>query len=160
VELGSRRTDNVASIGVGWSYISSVGEAQLNHPPRMMFRDYMRSVAGMSARIMMDPTVAGLLKDEHGFKTKAQLGEWLAQNVEVAAGTFWGNGVNATASSRMASQGLEPFATLRKVPPDKLIKPFTNAKAIQVVVAGGKIQTTWFVTDFRFGRGILIDNWK
>jgi hypothetical protein len=109
---------------------------------------------------MMDPTVAGLLKDEHGFKTKAQLGEWLAQNVEVAAGTFWGNGVNATASSRMASQGLEPFATLRKVPPDKLIKPFTNAKAIQVVVAGGKIQTTWFVTDFRFGRGILIDNWK
>ncbi|MBP1688782.1 MAG: hypothetical protein H6Q33_4925 [Deltaproteobacteria bacterium] len=110
MELGSRRTDNVASIGVGWSYISSVGEAQLNHPPRMMFRDYMRSVAGMSARIMM--------------------GEWLAQNVEVAAGTFWGNGVNATASSRMASQGLEPFATLRKVPPDKLIKPFTNAKAI------------------------------
>ena len=28
------------------------------------------------------------------------------------------------------------------------------------MVAGGKIQTTWFVTDFRFGRGILIDEWK
>jgi len=33
----------------------------------------------------MDPTVAGLLKDAHGFKTKAELGEWLSKNVEVAA---------------------------------------------------------------------------
>ena len=160
VELGLKRTDNVVSIGVGWSYISSVGEAQLNHPPHMLFRDYMRALAGMSATIIMDPTVAGLLKDAHGFKTKAELGEWLSKNVEVTAGTFWGNGVNATASSPMAFQGLEPFATWRKAAPETLIKPFTNAKAIQVVVAGGKIQTTWFVTDFRFGRGILIDDWK
>jgi hypothetical protein len=55
---------------------------------------------------------------------------------------------------------LEPFAAWLKAPPETLIKPFTNAKAIQVVVAGGKIQTTWFVTDFRFGKGILIDDWK
>jgi hypothetical protein len=160
VELGYKRTDNVVSMGIGWSYISSVGEAQINHPPHMMFRDYMRSLAGMSATIIMDPTVAGLLKDAHGFKTKAELGEWLAKNVEVAAATFWGNGVNATSSSPMAFQGLEPFATWRKAPPETLIKPFTNSKAIQVVVAGGKIQTTWFVTDFRFGRGVLIDDWK
>ena len=160
VELGYKRTDNVVSIGTGWSYISSVGEAQLNHPPHMMFRDYMRSLAGMGATIIMDPTVAGLLRDAHGFKTKAELSEWLSKNVEVAAATYWGNGVNATASSPMAFQGLEPFATWKKVPPETLIKPFTNAKAIQFVVAGGKIQTTWFATDFRLGRGILIDSWK
>jgi hypothetical protein len=120
----------------------------------------MRSLAGVSATIIMDPTEAGLLRDAHGFKTKAELGQWLAKNVEVAVGTFWGNGVNATASSPMAFQGLEPFATWIKASPETLIKPFTNAKAIQAVVAGGKIQTTWFVTDFRFGRGILIDEWK
>lgn len=160
VELGAKRTDNVVSIGTGWSYISSVGEAQLSHGPHMMFRDYMRSLTGMAATIIMDPTVASLLKDAHGFKTKAQLGEWLAKNVEVAASTYWGNGVNATAMMPTALQGLEPYATWRKVPPDTLIKPFTNAKTINVVVAGGKIQTTWFVTDFRFGRGILIDDWK
>ena len=114
----------------------------------------------MAATIVMDPTVAGLLKDAHGFKTKADLGQWLAKNVEVAAGTYWGNGVNSTATTPMALQGLEPYATWIKAPPETLIKPFTNPKAIQVVVAGGKIQTTWFVTDFRFGRGILIDEWK
>jgi hypothetical protein len=160
VTLGYKRTDNVVSIGVGWSYISSVGEAQLKHPPHMLFRDYMRSLAGGGATIIMDPTVAGLLKDAHGFKTKAELGEWLAKNVEVSASTFWGNGVNATGSGPMALQGLEPYATWLKVPPETLIKPFTNARSIQVVVAGGNIQTTWFVTDFRFGRGILIDDWK
>jgi hypothetical protein len=160
VELGYKRTDNVVSIGVGWSYISSVGEAQLNHPPHMLIRDYMRSLTGMGAAIVMDPTVASLLRDVHGFKTKAELGQWLAKNVEVTTGTFWGNGVNATALGPMALQGLEPQASWKKSPPETLIKPFTNPKTIQVVVAGGKIQTTWFVTDFRFGRGILIDEWK
>jgi hypothetical protein len=160
VEEGYKRTDNVVSIGVGWSYISSVGEAQINHPPHMLIRDYMRSLAGSGAAIIMDPTVAGLLKDAHGFKTKAQLGQWLANNVEVTAATFWGNGVNASATMPFAFQGMEPYATWRKAPPETMIKPFTNPKAIQVVVAGGKIQTTWFVTDFRFGRGILIDDWK
>jgi hypothetical protein len=160
VELGYKRTDNVVSIGVGWSYISSVGEAQLNHPPHMLIRDYMRALTGMAATVVMDPTVAGLLKDAHGFKTKADLGQWLAKNVEVAVGTYWGNGVNSTATAPMAFQGLEPYAAWLKAPPETLIKPFTNPKSINVVVAGGGIQTTWFLTDFRFGRGILIDEWK
>jgi hypothetical protein len=160
VELGYKPTDSVVSIGVGWSYISSVGEAQINHPPQMLIRDYMRSLTGMGATVVVDPTVADLLKDVHGFKTKAELSEWLAKNVEVTAGTYWGNGVNATATSPMAFQGLEPYATWRKVSSETLIKPFINPKTIQVVVAGGKIQTTWFATDFRFSRGILIDKWK
>ena len=114
VELGYKRTDNVVSIAGGWSYISSVGESQIKHPPHMLFRDYMRSLTGMGATIVMDPTVAALLKDAHGFKTKAQLGEWLAKNVEVTAGTYWGNGVNTTAMTPMALQGLEPYATWSK----------------------------------------------
>ncbi len=160
VEMGYRRTDNVVSIGVGWSYISSVGEAQRNHPPHMLIRDYMRSLAGMASTVVVDPTVAGLLKDVYGFKTKSQMSDWLAKNVEVAAGTYWGNGVNTTATMPMAFQGLEPYASWKKAPPETLIKPFTNPKAIQIVVAGGNIQTTWFVTDFRFSRGVLIDEWK
>jgi hypothetical protein len=30
-------------------------------------------------------------------------------------------------------------------------------RAIHVVVTGGKIQTTWFVTDFGLRRGIKVD---
>jgi hypothetical protein len=158
--MGYKRTDNVVSIGSGWSYISSVGESMLTHPPNELMRDYMRSLAGMSATVIMDPTVAGLLKDAHGFKTKEELSEYLAKNVQVEAGTFWGNGVNTTASMPMALQSLEPFATWAKLPPEKLIKPFRSSQNIKVIVAGGGIQTTWFVTDFGFRRGILIDEWK
>lgn len=157
-EAGYKRSDDVVSIGMGWSYISSVGESQLKHPPHMLMGDYMRSLAGMGATVIMDPTVAGLLKDAHGFKTKAELGEWLSNYVEVSAGTFWGNGVNTTASTPMALQGLEPLATWLKASPDTLIKPFRNPA--KVIVAGGGIQTTWFVTDFMVSRGILIDDWK
>ncbi len=160
VEMGYKPTDSVVTIGMGWSYISSVGESQLQHPPHMLIRDYMRSLAGMGAGIIMDPTVAGLLKDAHGFKTKGELSKYLAENVQVEVGTFWGNGVNTTASMPMGLQGLEPFATWMKLPPETLIKPFRDPGAIKVVVAGGGIQTTWFVTDFRLGRGILIDDWK
>lgn len=160
VQMGFKPTDNVVTIGIGWSYISSVGEVQIDHPAHMMFRDYMRSLTGMAATIVMDPTVAGLLKDAHGFETKTQLSEWLAGNVEVAVGTYWGNGVNTTGTMPMAHQGLEPYATWLKASPETMIKPFTNSRAIQVVVTGGGIQTTWFVTDFRLGRGILIDDWK
>jgi hypothetical protein len=60
----------------------------------------------------------------------------------------------------LALQGLEPFAAWRKLPGDAVIKPFNNPKGINVVVVGGKTQSTWFATDFRLGRGVLIDNWK
>jgi hypothetical protein len=160
VQLGFKRTDNVVSIGMGWSYISSVGEAQISHPPHMMFRDYMRSLAGMSATIIMDPTVAKLLKDVHGFNTKDELSKFLSENVEVAAETYWGNGVNTTAFKPMALQGREPYATWMNTKAEELIKPFTNARGIRAIVAGGGIQTTWFVTDFQFPGGILIDKWK
>ena len=107
----------------------------------------------------MDPTVAALLKDDQDFQTKPMLSEWLADNVEKSIASFWGNGVVATFFASMAYQGLEPYATYMKMPGDKLIKPLT-AKGIQIVVVGGGIQTTWFVTDFGLGRGVLVDEWR
>jgi hypothetical protein len=65
----------------------------------------------MSATIIMDPTVAKLLKDVHGFNTKDDLSKYLSENVEVEAETYWGNGVNTTAFKPMALQGREPYAT-------------------------------------------------
>jgi hypothetical protein len=103
--------------------------------------------------------VAALLKDAHGFKTKVQLSEWFSQNVEKTVACYWGNGVIQSTAIPLALQGLEPYASWRKLPDDSLIKPFTNSRAIRVVVTGGKIQTVWFVTDFRLGRGVKIDDW-
>jgi hypothetical protein len=161
VQMGFKPTDNVVSVGIGWTSISSVGGSQSLYPTHHLMRDYMRSLSasGSAATILMDPTVAALLKDTHGFKTKAQLSEWFSQNVEKTAGSYWGNGVIQSTAVPFALQGLEPYASWRKLPEDTLIKPFTNPGAIRVVVTGGKIQTTWFVTDFGLRRGIKIDDW-
>jgi len=161
VEMGFKPTDNILSVGMGWSSIASVGASQSIYPTHFLMRDYMSSfcASGSAATLVMDPTVAGLLKDVHGFQSKAQLSEWLSQNVTKTAASYWGNGVIQSTAVPFALQGLEPYASWRKLPDDALIKPFTNPKAIHVVVAGGKVQTMWFVTDFSIRRGVLIDDW-
>jgi hypothetical protein len=162
VQMGFRPTDSVVTVGVGWTYISSVGEALRSYPPHMLMRDYMRALASLGSRatIVMDPTVAALLKNAHGFKTKASLSQWFSSNVERTVASHLGNGVQVGMSTSFAAQGLEPYATWVKLPPETMIKPFNEPKNIQIVVVGGKIQTTWFVTDFMLGRGVLVDEWK
>jgi hypothetical protein len=161
VQLGLKRTDSAVTVGTGWSYVSSVGEAQISYPPQMLIRDYMRSLSGLGATIIMDPTVAALLRDAQGFKTKTELSAWLSQNVEKTVASYFGNGLIATGrgTASLILQGLEPYTSWIKNPPETLIKPF-DLKSIQVVVVGGKTQTTWFVTDQRFGRSGLVDFWR
>jgi hypothetical protein len=162
VQMGYKPTDSVITVGVGWSYISSLGEVQSLYPANMLIRDYMRSLSalGSGATIFVDPTVARLLKNVQGYKTKEQFSEWLSQNVEKTIASYWGNGVITTSNTAFALQGLEPYASWRNAPGDSLIKPFNNPQAINIVVVGGDIQTTWFVTDFRVRRGVLIDDWR
>jgi hypothetical protein len=161
VQMGFKPSDDVVSVGIGWTSVSSVGGSQSIYPTHFLMRDYMRSLSasGSAATVLMDPTVAALLKDTHGFKTKAQLAEWFSQHVEKTAASYWGNGVIQSTAVPFALQGLEPYASWKKLPDDTLIKPFTNPGAIRVVVTGGKVQTTWFVTDFGLRRGIKVDDW-
>jgi hypothetical protein len=162
VQMGFKPGDSVVTVGIGWSSISSVGSVQHLYPPQMLIRDYMKSLSaqGSSATILMDPTVAALLKSVHGFQTKQALAQWLSQNVEKTAESYWGNAVVASISAALAAQGLEPYATWKKLPAEALIKPFNQPQGIQIVVVGGKTQSTWFATDFRLGRGIRVDDWK
>jgi len=162
VQMGFKPGDSVVTVGIGWSYISSAGEVQRNYPAHLLMRDYMKALsgAGSSATIVMDPTVAALLKDTNGFATKAALSQWFSENVEKTVASHLGNGLGIGNAMGMAAQGLEPYATWIKLPPETMIKPFINPKAIQIIVAGGKTQTTWFVTDFRMGRGVLVNDWR
>jgi hypothetical protein len=42
----------------------------------------------MPATVILCPIMAGMLKNAHGFKTKAGRSEYLSKNVEVDAGTM------------------------------------------------------------------------
>ena len=155
---GFKPTDSVVTVGTGWSYISSVGEVQVKYPVQNLIRDYMRSLTGMGASVIVTPETAGILRDAQGFKTKRELSQWLAANVEKTVGSYWGNGVISTMNTSSALQGLEPFASQIKADPESMMKPF-QAGQVNIIVTG-QGQTTWFVTDFGVGRGTRVDNWR
>lgn len=162
VQFGYKKEDSVVTVATGWSYISCGGEALTSYPPQMLIGDYMRSLSanGSAALLCTDPLVAKILHDLEGFATKERLAQWLSQNVEIPARQYWGNGLISTFCANLALQGLEPYATWQKIPQETLIKPFFNSKAINTVVVGGQTNTIWFITDFRLGKGVLIDNWR
>jgi len=139
VQMGFKPEDSVITVGIGWTYISSVVMAERDNPAHMVMADQMEALFGMRsmATIIMDPSVAELLKDSQGFRTKDLLSKWFSENVEKS-----------------------------RYPSGEKIKPFNQASGIKIIVAGGGVQTTWFVTDFMLGqgsmlgRGTLIDDWR
>jgi hypothetical protein len=137
VQMGFKPNDNVLTVATGWSYISSVTEAKREYPVYMWMGDLMKALTMGSATVIMDPSVAELLKDTYGFKTKDQLSKWFSENVEK---TDYASG--------------------------KKVKPFRES-SVNIIVTGGGGQTTWFVTDFGMGRNMvtmggstLIDDWR
>lgn len=162
VQFGYTKEDSVITVALGWTYISCVGEVETEYPPQMLISDYMKSLSavGSAALLCADPLVAGMLHDHEGFTSKEMLSQWLSKNTKVPVQTFWGNGLTTSFYSNLGIQGLEPYATWKKLPPDSLIEPFTNPKAINAVVVGGQTNTIWFITDFRIGKGVLIDAWR
>ncbi len=161
-QFGYKKQDSVVSVGTGWTYISCVGEVEADYPPQMLIRDYMKSLSavGSAALLCADPLVAKMLHDHHGFTSKEMLAQWLSKNVKVPAHQFWGNGLTTSFYANLGLQGLEPYATWQKIPPESLVEPFTNSKAINTVVVGGQTNTIWFITDFRINKGVLIDTWR
>jgi len=73
VQAGFKPEDNIITVATGWSYISSIVMAVQEHPVYMIMGDYMKALAFNSSTVIMDPSVADLLKDSYGFETKEQL---------------------------------------------------------------------------------------
>jgi hypothetical protein len=139
-----------------------VGEVEAEYAPQRLISAYMKALSGVgsTATVCADPLVARILHDQEGFTSKEAFARWLADNTEIPAHQYWGNGLTTSFYSNLGLQGVEPYATYRKQPPDEPVKPFTNPKAINTVIVGGQTNTMWFVTDFRLGKGILIDDWR
>jgi hypothetical protein len=160
VQMGHKPGDSVLTIFTGWNFINSTGWVEQHYAPQMLMRDYMSSLSGMGATLLMDPSVAELLNNVQGFTTKAKLSEWLSQNVEKTAQSYWGNSIVSSMLGPLGTQGLEPYAGWKKLPGDTPIKPFNNPRNIHSIVVGGKTASVWFATDFMPEKGTSIDAWR
>ncbi len=161
VLMGHKPEDSVLTVLMGWNFVNCSGSVVEHYAPQFLIRDFMRVLAATgAATIIMDPSVARLLKNSQGFQTKEALAEWLSQNAEVPAGIFWANSIASGMRGPLGKQGLEPYATWRKVSSDTLIKHFPNPQNIRTIVVGGSTASVWFVTDFMPGRGVSIGHWR
>jgi hypothetical protein len=158
---GNNPKDSVLTILTGWNFVNCGGSVVEHYAPQLLMRDFTRVLAAMgSATLIMDPSVADQLRNTQGFQTKEALGEWLSQNAVVPAATYWANSIVSGINGPMGDQGLEPYATWRKVPGDTLIHHMTNARSINTIVVGGETASVWFISDFMGGRGVSIDAWR
>jgi hypothetical protein len=161
VLMGHKPEASVLTVLSGWNFVNCSGSVVEHYAPQLLMRDFTRVLAAMgSATLIMDPSVADLLRNAQGFKTKAALAEWLSKNSVVPAGTYWANSIASGMMGPMGDQGLEPYATWRKASSDTLIKHLPNPNNIHTIVVGGETASVWFITDFMGGRGVSIDAWR
>ena len=161
VQMGHKPEDSVLTVFFGWNFVNCSGSVVEHYAPQLLMRDFTRVLAATgAATLIMDPSVADLLRNSQGFQTKEALSEWLSQNAVTTAGTYWANSIVSGMMGPLGKQGLEPYAGWQKVSSDTLIKHLPNPKNIRTVVVGGETASVWFITDFMAGRGVSIDAWR
>jgi len=161
VRNGHKPQDSVLTVFMGWNFVNCSGSVVEHYAPQLLMRDFTRVLAATgAATLIIDPSVADLLKNSQGFQTKEAFAEWLSQNAQVPAETYWANSIVSGMMGPLGKQGLEPYASWQNVSGDTLIKHLPNPRNIQTIVAGGETASVWFITDFMAGRGVSIDAWR
>jgi hypothetical protein len=154
VQMGHEPEESTLTVFFGWNFVNCSGSVVEHYAPQLLMRDFTRVLAATgAATLIMDPSVADLLRNSQGFETKEAFSQWLSQNAEIPSGMYWANSIVSgmrgpdDQSSKNASN-------------DTMIKHLRNPKMINTVVVGGETASVWFITDFMAGRPVSIDVWR
>ena len=161
VQKGFRADESVVSIFRGWSFVNNVVGSSV----RSVGEDTCVLLGALSgvysaATLIFDPLVAKHLKENDGFRTKLDFARWISQNFKVPAAQFWGTDLVHMLMAPMAEQGIEPYASWKKLPPETLIAPYDKPENINIVVVGGETSPMWKVADFAYAASAPVDKWR
>jgi hypothetical protein len=161
VGKGFRADESVVSIFRGWAVINSTGAAS----NRTLGEELNIELAvipplNSAATIVMDPLVARNLKENEGFTTKQDFCRWMSQNIKIPAGQYWKTDYIDMLVASQAYQGVEPYASWKKVPDDALIAPYHNPDRINLIVVGGETSPLWKASDYGHTISVPIDKWR
>jgi hypothetical protein len=161
VQKGYKPDESVVSIFRGWTLFSSPGTAaNRSLGEELKIELGVMPPSGSAATIVIDPLVARNLKENQGFQTKQDYSRWLSQNVKMPAGRYWGADHIDMLVASQAYQGIEPYASWKKLPDDALIAPFHDPSQINIVVVGGETSPLWKASDYRHTISASIDVWR
>ena len=161
VQKGYKPDESVVSLFRGWTLLNNGGGAALRPYGEEMILQ-MKALSGLysSATLIMDPLVARNLKENEGFLTKQDYSQWLSNNFKIPAGQFWKTDLIDMLMAPMANQGIEPYATWKRLPDDALIATFNKPELINIVVVGGETSPLWKTTDYACSVSAPVDKWR
>ena len=161
VQKNFRAEESVVSLFRGWSFLNNVvGSSHRSVGNDMLLQ--LGALPGLfsAATLILDPLVARHLKENDRFQKKLDFCRWLSENFKVPAGQFWGTDLIHMLMAPLADQGVEPYATWKKLPPDALIAPYDKPENIHIVVVGGETSPMWKVSDFAYATSAPVDKWR
>jgi hypothetical protein len=161
VQKKFRADESVISLFRGWSFVNNVVGSSQRSVGEDMFL-HLTAMPGLfsAATLILDPLVARHLRDNEGFRTKLDFCRWISKNFKMPAGQFWGTDLIDMLMAPVANQGVEPYASWKKLPPDALIAPYDKPENINIVVVGGETSPMWKVSDFAYAASAPVDKWR
>jgi hypothetical protein len=161
VQKKFRADESVVSLFRGWSFVNNVVGSSQRSVGEDMFL-HLTAMPGLfsAATLILDPLVARHLKENEGYQTKLDFCRWISQNFKMPAGQFWGTDLIDMLMAPVANQGVEPYASWKKLPPDALIAPYDKPENINIVVVGGETSPMWKVADFSYAMSASVDKWR
>ena len=160
VDKGFKAEESVVSLFRGWAMLSTSGAAA----HRSVTEELNIQLAAMpperAATIIMDPLVARNLKENEGFKTKQDYCRFLSQNIKMPAGQYWKTDYIDMLLASQAYQGVEPYASWKKLPDDALIAPLHNPENINLIVVGGETSPLFKTSNYGYTGSVSIDKWR
>jgi len=161
VQKKFRPEESVVSLFRGWSFVHNV----VGSSHRSVGKDMLLQLGALpglfsSATLVLDPLVARHLKENEGFQTKLDFCRWLSENFKMPAGQFWGTDLIHMMMAPLADQGVEPYASWKKLPEDTLIAPYDKPENMNIVVVGGETSPMWKVADFAYAMSAPVDKWR
>lgn len=154
VQMGFKPEESTLTVFFGWNFVNCSGSVVEHYAPQLLMRDFTQVLAATgAATLIMDPSVADLLRDTQGFKTKEAFAEWMSKNSEIPAGMYWANSI-------VSGMRGPDDQSAKNASNDTMIKHLSNPKMINTVVVGGETASVWFIADFMPGRPVSIDAWR
>lgn len=161
VQKGFKPEESVVSIFRGWTFSHSMGAASFrSHAEEAAILLQAFSAFDASATLILDPSAAKIVKETEGCPQKEDFSRAVSDTVEMTAERFWKTDYVDFLTGPMAENGVEPYASWKKLSPDAMIKPYHDPGKIHIIVAGGETGPYFKACDFRYVASASIDTWR
>jgi hypothetical protein len=161
VQKGHKREESVVSLFRGWNLLNSTGAAaRRSWGEEVKLQMQALPALYSAATLILDPMLAGHLKEFEGFQTPIEVGRWISENVKMTARQFWTNDIIDMLVAPLAISGVQPYAAWKQLPGDALIAPYHRPEKISILVVGGETSPLWKISDFDYTTSASIDKWR